>query len=78
MLHYFLSCQSLFSITPCKTLLLVTKSISMLFRLLAVPERELVLNLCGLMPPQKATYSVQKQGVSREAAGHDRMSGEAV
>lgn len=68
----------LFSIAPCKTLLLVTKSISPLFRLLSVPERQLVTNLSGLMPPQKAAYSVQKQDVSREAGGHGCVSGEAM
>lgn len=69
---------SLFSIAPCKTLLLVTKSISPLFRLLSVPEMQLVTNLSGLMPPQKAAYSVQKQDVSREAGGHGCSSGEAM
>lgn len=68
----------LFSIAPCKTLPLVTKSISPLFRLLSVPERQLVTNLSGLMPPQKAAYSVQKQDVSREAGGHGCSSGEAM
>lgn len=68
----------LFSIAPCKTLLLVTKSISPLFRLLSVPEMQLVTNLSGLMPPQKAAYNVQKQDVSREAGGHGCVSGEAM